>query len=487
MKVRPRGRNFAGRREDDMRTIGWAGFLLIALALLLPDDARADGPYALVTGRRDPKLIVIDLSKAMDPANNASPKAILSRVRISPDVPAIEPSRLDAKYIGVGSIAAQALPNNVIIQAGKAYVVDHAGISRPGEVEGGMPHGYPGGLTVVDVKKALDPANNNSMKAIDAIYRSGGWGPAGVIVTPDNRFAMVANSEGAGNEDGAVEIGLIDLEKKQLVRILQLAMGTGGHANQTAGHSCAEIALNPALVPHISPDPNWGCFPDPNGLAYTPKHGGLVFSANEGTHSVSVIDMKKAIDGAPDWEIFNIPVERGPWAIAASPDGSLIALTNRDDDETDDAGNLISLIDVEKAFAKAKDAEIRRVLVGTDDPKGETHPFGLAFTPDGSRIVVANDLAGNVSVIDVQRAVKGDAKPEIGRVALTVPPNAGNRPRPRGVAITPDSRYAAISGGEPNTKAGGILWVVDLQQARLVGTVTGVGNEPYLLAIAGGA
>ena len=37
--------------------------------------------------------------------------------------------------------------------------------------------------------------------------------------------------------------------------------------------------------------------------------------------------------------------------------------------------------------------------------------------------------------------------------------------------------------GEPNIKAGGTLWVVDLQQNAVVGTVTGVGNEPYLMAI----
>jgi DNA-binding beta-propeller fold protein YncE len=159
--------------------------------------AWADGPYALVTGRRDPRVVIVDLAKAMDPANNATPKAIVSRVRISPDVPAIEPSRIDAKFIGVSLVPAQALPNNIIVPpGGKAYVVDHAGISRPADVESGMPHGYPGALTVLDLKKALDPANNNTTNAIDAIYPSSGWGPAGVIVTPDGKYAMVANSIG---------------------------------------------------------------------------------------------------------------------------------------------------------------------------------------------------------------------------------------------------------------------------------------------------
>jgi DNA-binding beta-propeller fold protein YncE len=124
--------------------------------------------------------------------------------------------------------------------------------------------------------------------------------------------------------------------------------------------------------------------------------------------------------------------------------------------------------------------------VGTDDPNGESRPFGLAFSPDGSRIVVANNVAGNVSVIDVQRAVSGAANPEIARIPLSAPAGASALPLPRGVAVTPDGRFAAISGGGPNTKAGGVLWLVDLDGQKVVGTVTGVGNEPYLLSIVSG-
>ena len=110
--------------------------VLAGTALVVSELACAAGPYALVTGRRDPRVIVVDIGKAIDPANNGTQKAVISRVRISPDVPAIEPSRYDAKYIGVTRIAAQALPNNIILGPdGKAYVSDHAGVSRPTDVE----------------------------------------------------------------------------------------------------------------------------------------------------------------------------------------------------------------------------------------------------------------------------------------------------------------------------------------------------------------
>lgn len=447
--------------------------------------AYAAGPYAFVTGRRDPAIEIVDLSKVA--ANDGTAKAIVGRVRISPDVPAIDPATTTAKYIGVKAIPAQALPNNVIIRRGTAYVVDHAGISRPLDVESGMPHGYPGALTLIDVARALQPASNDTTAAIDAIYTTGGWGPAGIVVTPDDAYAFVANSEGPNAEDGAREIGLVDLKKHVLSRVLLQAMGIGGHEPNTAGHSCGEIAKNPALVPHSSPDVNWGCFPDANGLAYTPLHGGYIFSANEGTHDVSVIDVKKAIDGAPNWETFRVPVERGPWAIAASPDGTLMAVTDRDSDETDEPGRYVSIISVERAIAKRPDAEIRRVLVGTDDPKGGSHPFSLAWTPDGSRIVVTNDLAGNVSVIDVAKATHGDPQPEIARIPVAARPDyPRERPRPRAVQVTADGHFAAIAGGPPNAKSGGSLWLIDLRSFKVVGTVTGVGNEPYMLDITDG-
>ncbi|MDQ2858533.1 MAG: hypothetical protein M3R53_07790 [Candidatus Eremiobacteraeota bacterium] len=462
--------------------------ILFGIGLLTTgaSSASAAGPYAFVTGRRDPAIEIVDLSKVA--ANTGTSKAIVGRARVSPDVPAVDPATTTAKLIGATTLPAQALPNNVIIRRGTAYVVDHAGISRPLDVESGMQHGYPGALTLLSVKKALDPANKDTTRSVEAIYSSGGWGPAGVVVTPDDRYAIVANSEGPNSEDGAREIGIIDLKRHALVRVLLQAMGTGGHVANTPGHACADIQKNPALVPHTSPDVNWGCFPDANGLAYTPLHGGFIFSANEGTNDVSVIDLKKAETGARGWEIFRVPVERGPWAIAASPDGKLMAVTDRDSDETDQPGEFVSIIDVDKAIAKKPDAEIRRVLVGTDDASRGSHPFSLAWTPDGARIVVTNDLAGSVSVIDVAKALRGDPKPEIARIPVPAQPDyPGSRPRPRAVQITADSRFAAIAGGPPNAKSGGSLWLIDLGTFKVLGTVTGVGNEPYMLDITGGS
>jgi hypothetical protein len=57
----------------------------------------------------------------------------------------------------------------------------------------------------------------------------------------------------------------------------------------------------------------------------------------------------------------------------------------------------------------------------------------------------------------------------------------------RAVQVTADSHYAAIAGGPPNTKSGGSLWLIDLRTFKVLGTVTGVGNEPYLMDITNGS
>ena len=51
------------------------------------------------------------------------------------------------------------------------------------------------------------------------------------------------------------------------------------------------------------------------------------------------------------------------------------------------------------------------------------------------------------------------------------------------VAFTPDGRYAAITGAPRGQPGSGVLWVVDVAERKVVGRVSGVGNETYLLAL----
>ena len=58
--------------------------------------------------------------------------------------------------------------------------------------------------------------------------------------------------------------------------------------------------------------------------------------------------------------------------------------------------------------------------------------------------------------------------------------------RPKGSAITPDGRYALVTGGpgeRPFSQELGYLYVIDLRTRTVEATVTGVGNDPYGVAI----
>ena len=437
-------------------------WLLLVVLFAGTPSAFAAGPYLLVSGRWDNTVVVIDVQKAMDPANDGTANAIINRVRVTPDI--------DAKGAGVKDTPASGQPVNVVLSPdGRfAYIVNHSGVATPAAADK-FQHGHAGTVTVLDVAKALDPANNMTLNAVDAIIATKNFGPVGLAATADGSHALVSGSEGDGDEDGGRVITVIDLAKRDVLRHLELAYGK-------PGFDCP-----PAPIPHAGPHMSFGCFTDTNAVAISPLHGGVAFTANGGTNDVSVVDVRRALAGDPASEIARIPVASGPWGLAVSPDGKLVASANREDARTGVEGNTVSFIDVDKALARAKDAEVARVLVGTNNPAVASRPFSVAFTPDGKTLLVSNFRANNVSFIDVAKAVAGEQGAEFARLALTTPSGAPSRPR--GIVLTPDGKYAAITGAPRSAAGSGVLWIVDVAARKAVSRVTGVGNETYLLAL----
>ena len=210
-----------------------------------------------------------------------------------------------------------------------------------------------------------------------------------------------------------------------------------------------------------------------------------LFTANGGTDDVSVIDLERALAGHRTPEIARIPTQIGPWGITTSPNGRWVVAANRESQRFAFEGNTISIIDVENPTVEAA-----RVRVGTSDPNVQTRPFIPSFTPDGRFIIVPNFRANNVSIVDLALALEGDAGAEVARIPLVRPrdPDGQVRPaRPKGSAVTSDGRYAVISGGPRVATVpffpSGTVWVIDLRERAVVATVTGVGNDPYGLAL----
>lgn len=489
------------------------GILVLVLA---SEMVWAAGPFALVAGRRDPRAIVIDLEKALDPVNNETPNAVISRVRVTPDV--------DTNGDAIPDAPASGLPSNVVVSddGRKAFVVNHSGNATPAATNT-FQHGHLGTVAVLNLRKALDPSNNDTTNAIEALIPTGFFGPVGVAETADGKHVLVTASEGFGKEDGAREISVLNLKNGTHVQTVLLGPGNGGKMAQDPGKSCAELLADPALRSKSIPERNFGCFPASNALGISRRHGGFAFTANGGTDDVSVVDVDRAVAGEPNAEVARIPVERGPWGLAVSPDGGLVAVTNRESPEGDlstvgigtvvgdnGEGNLISILDVKRAINGAPNAEVARVQVGTGNAAQASRPFALTFTPNGRHLIVTNFRTNNVSVIDVRKAIAagltGGTDAEIARIALLKP--GGGAARPRGVAVTPDGRYAVVAGGPqftappfsgygqsceqfaptPLALPCGALWIIDLKSdpIQVVATVTGVGNEPYMVDIVSG-
>lgn len=454
-----------------MQTKSFAGLLAGVAGLTIAQIAFAADEKLLVSGRWDNTILVIDLAKAMQPANDGTPNAIVNTVRATPDI--------DANGTGKADTPASGQPVNVVLSPDKrrVYVVNHSGQATTAATEK-FQHGHAGLVVVLDVAKTLDPANKGTLKAVEAFVPTGGFGPVGFAITPDGKHALVSNSEGDVDEEGGRTIAVMDLATNKILHQVTQAYGKPG------------FPCPPNPRPHAGPHMSFGCFPDSNAVVISPQAGGLAFTANGGTDDVSVIDLKRAFAADPGAEIARIPVATGPWGMALSPDGGLLAVANRESARTGEEGNTVSFISVEKAAAAgaagadakaAKEAEVARVLVGTNNPASASRPFSMAFTPDGAQLISSQFRANNVSIIDVKKALAGELGAETARIKLDTP--SGGPSRPRGIVITPDGRYAAITGAARGKEGSGVLWILEIATRKVVGRVTGVGNETYLLAL----
>lgn len=427
-----------------------------ALAAFGPIQHAMAKDYFLASGRWDNVVLVIDLEKALDPANDGTPKAVVNRLRVTPDI------QIDGK-----TVISSGQPISIAISPDerKAYVVNHSGRSTPAAA-GAFQHGHAGTVTVLDLTKALDPKHNETLGAVETYIDTGGFGPTGFAIAADGKHAVLAHAEQEGDEDGGRHLSIVDLTTNKVIQKIEQAFGKPG------------FPCPPSPIPHRAPDPKFGCFPDTNGVTISPLGGGTIFGANGGTDDITVMSLSRAIKGEAGAETARIPVQAGGFGVSTSPDGKLVAHASRESAQTDVAGNTVSIIDVELALKQPGKGEVARVLVGTDDKATPTRPFVAAFLPDGKRILSTHFRANNIDIIDVEKAIAGQPA-TIKRIELKTP--GGEPSRPRGIAITKDGRYAAITGapkGKPNSS---VVWIVDLASYDVKGRVTEVGNESYMI------
>jgi DNA-binding beta-propeller fold protein YncE len=163
----------------------------------------ASGPYLFVSGRWDNVVSIVDVPGALQARRDVTSAAIVSRVRVTPDIAA-------AGTAGAAT-PASGQPVNLVIAADRrlAYVVNHSGRATPAAAAA-FQHGHPGLIAVLDVAKALDPANDGTTNAVEDFIETGTAGPVGIALTPDQSHLVVSSAEAEGHDDGGRHITLID-------------------------------------------------------------------------------------------------------------------------------------------------------------------------------------------------------------------------------------------------------------------------------------
>jgi DNA-binding beta-propeller fold protein YncE len=417
---------------------------------------RQNHGHLIVSGRWDNWMAIVDVEKALLPENDCTDHAVISRPRVTPDV--------DCDGDGVPETPANGQPVAVTVDHdGRfAYVVNHSGAATPAAADK-YQHGHPGLITVVDIQAALDKANDGTLGAVAAFIPTGRTGPVGCGLTPDGKTLLVNCGEAAESEDGGDEITAIDLAARSSFCRIPLK----------------ENRSHPATGPsrHDSPHLSFGRYANPTGMAISPLNGGMAFVGNGGFSDISVIDIEAALAGDAGAEVNRVAVETGPFGLAASPDGSLVAVAARESMSTAFEGSTISIIDVARAAAGGRDAEAARVHIGSDDRAERTRPFAVCFTPDGQHVVATCFRSNTISLVSVKDAIAGRPS-EVLRLHPQAP--GGATPRPRGITMAA-GRYAAVIGGAKTGSRSSVVWLLDLSSGLIVSTVTEVGNESYML------
>jgi len=170
----------------------------------------------------------------------------------------------------------------------------------------------------------------------------------------------------------------------------------------------------------------------------------------------SVSNTVSVIDTSTNTVVGNpIPVGNYPYGVAISPDGTKVYVANSDNPGT------VSVIDT-VATSPTYNTVIKTVTVGQ-------YPYGVAVSPDGKKVYVTEGYdPGQVSVIDTVT----------NQVAATI--NVGKLPT--GIAATPDGTKIYVANG-----GSGTVFVIDTVATSptyntVIKTVT-VGSAPQGVAV----
>lgn len=152
----------------------------------------------------------------------------------------------------------------------------------------------------------------------------------------------------------------------------------------------------------------------------------FAYITNSGNGSISLLDLSTE-PGSPTM----LSVGSSPLGVAISKDGSRVYVSNF-------FSGTVSVITTVATTVPPICAAYS--VCGTITMTGFSLPYGLAVTPDGTRVYVARSANGSVGVLNTASLMQEAVITNVGSVPQSIP---------RGVAITPDGRRLIVA-----TKAG---------------------------------
>jgi YVTN family beta-propeller protein len=281
-----------------------------------------------------------------------------------------------------------------------------------------------------------------------------GTGPHEVAISPDGRWALIANY-GTGPQPGST-LTLIDVPGAKVVKTIDLGElkrphgmvfldGRRALVTSEATKSLLEVDVEEGKVTRqIATGQEVS-----HMVAVTPD-GSRAFVANIGSGSMTAIDLKTGKS------LGNVQTGAGAEGIDVTPDGRQVWVTNRE-------ANTVSVVDTATLEVLGK-IEV------------ESFPIRAKVTPDGKRVLVSAARSGDLAVLGV-----AERKLEH-RVPVPAPPVADRASRlmtqfgdssvPIGIVIAPDGKRAYVAHANGDT-----ISVVDLAAGKRVGSLT-AGKEP---------
>lgn len=315
--------------------------------------------------------------------------------------------------------------------------------------------------------------------------------PAGLAITPDNKFAYVANNNNYGLPFGDT-VSVLNLTNNTLYKTIVL--------DQTSTDSLEPytVTINPAGTKAYVTNSNnttisiidiatntvagtIGGFDGPSGMVITPdgntayvnNYGGPegVMSGNGNT--VSVVNLNTlSIVGTIT---LNQPPASpaAPAALALSPDARFVYVVNYVDGNP--GTGTMSVI-------RTSD----NTVISTPGLTGFSGPFAIAVAPNGKYAYVTNFGSNNFAPIGTTVSV-------VDLSSYTIVATIDLAIQPSGIAITPDGRYAyatnyntlyAGSGYTDLTAGQGTVNIIDIATNTVIPPTIVVGQSPDAIAIA---